>query len=134
MLNPLNLVRRKSKTVTIKANEKKKDEWDDDRNDDPENEDVELEDIMRELKALSYSVSELVKSLTVVEDLRREIQELKCDLRNQNDFMQTIVIKLIEKPTPEPKMSAVDQYKANKLAAAAAPASSATAGPKGKLP
>lgn len=101
--------------------------------DDDEDEDDILNTIEIVVKSTKIDIKDLlslIKTATAqipsIQELKQEIKELKQELKQQQEFNKELVLKLIDKP------SAAAQYLANK-AVAAAP-SSATAGPKGKLP
>lgn len=75
----------------------------------------------------------VISNAPTISELKSEIIGLKKELKEQKEFNNNLILKLIDKPAPV--SAATAHYLANKGATAAnSSTGSATAGPKGKLP
>jgi len=99
------------------------------------NERIELvaKDNQIRLKDVELLLKDVVHLIPTISELKSEIKSLKVELKEANDRNWELINKLVDKPTAP---SAASQYLANKAAAETGKTSgsSATAGPKGRLP
>ena len=118
---------------------RKRKPWKKSEDDEKENECIdhdENEDIFdavyrleKRVKELTEKCDKLIKDMPSIQELKQKITSLETEDKKKDEFIQGLVHKLIDKPTVP---TASQLYAASKVGSSSN--SSATAGPKGKLP
>lgn len=144
----LSLPWRKKTSIPIKKGKKIKDDYHDfinddrlDNNDEFDDDDdfditkrieIVVKDSHLRIKDIEAQLRPIYDSfLSTIHSLKKEISELKEELKEEKVYNRHLIDKLVDKPSPP---SAAALHIASRAAEAARTGTSVSAGPKGKLP